>query len=95
MLINGAVELAIVGDPKSPEFTALERAAAVRYVPSLVLAAGTPRESVALLAGREARGGTATAYVCRSYSCDEPATTAEKLGEQLASAASVKNNPPV
>ena len=32
MLINGAVELAIVGDPQSADFAALERTAAERYV---------------------------------------------------------------
>ena len=42
MLINGAVELAIVGDVGSADFEALERAAAERYVPSLVIAGGAP-----------------------------------------------------
>jgi uncharacterized protein YyaL (SSP411 family) len=85
MLINGAVELAIVGEVDSPEFAALRAAAATRYVPSLVIAAGPPRtdDSIALLAGRDARGERAAAYVCRGYACDEPATTAEKLGAQL------------
>jgi uncharacterized protein len=85
MLINGAVELAIVGDVGAPDFVALERTAADHYVPSLVLAGGAPREddAVALLAGREARGGRATAYVCRGYTCDEPAMTGEQLSAQL------------
>ena len=85
MLINGAVEVAIVGEVGSPDFVALERAVAERYVPSLVLAGGAQRgdESIALLAGREARGGRATAYVCRSYTCDEPAMSAEQLTAQL------------
>jgi hypothetical protein len=88
MLINGAVELAIVGDPASDDFNALERAAAARYVPSLVLAGGTARSdgSVALLSGRDARAGKATAYVCKGYTCEEPAMTAAVLGEQLAAA---------
>ncbi|MGE5731102.1 MAG: thioredoxin domain-containing protein [Gemmatimonas sp.] len=85
MLINGAVELAIVGDPTSDDFRALERTAAERYVPSLVLAGGTPPgdDTIALLAAREARGGRATAYVCRNYACEEPATTRAQLDEQL------------
>jgi uncharacterized protein YyaL (SSP411 family) len=85
MLINGAVELAIVGDPQSADFAALERTAAERYVPSLVLAGGHPRtdDSIALLSGRDARGGHATAYVCRNYTCEEPATRPEQLEEQL------------
>ena len=83
MLINGAVELAIVGDPAAADFRALDRAAAEQYVPSLVLAGGAPDDGVALLEGRTARDGRATAYVCRNYACDEPATSRETLIEQL------------
>jgi uncharacterized protein YyaL (SSP411 family) len=83
MVINGAVELAIVGDPASSDFVALERTAAERYVPSLVLAGGLPTDDVALMSGREPRDGRATAYVCRNYACEEPATTAQQLDEQL------------
>ena len=86
MVINGAVELAIVGDVQSAEFEALRHAIAARYVPSLVIAGGAPRadEPIALLAGRDARGGAAAAYVCRGYTCDEPATSPEMLARQLA-----------
>jgi uncharacterized protein YyaL (SSP411 family) len=87
MIVHGAVELAIVGAVGSPDFTALERTAAESYVPSLVIAGGEPAAEVALLAGRTARDGRATAYVCRGYTCDEPATSGEMLAEQLARAA--------
>jgi len=85
MLIHGAVELAIVGEPGTADFSALERAAAQRYVPSLVIAGGPPSKisDIALLADREARDGRATAYVCRNYTCEEPATSAALLVEQL------------
>jgi uncharacterized protein YyaL (SSP411 family) len=85
MLINGAVELAIIGDVSSEEFVAMRHAVATRYVPSLVIAGGAPRtdEPIALLAGRDARGGSAAAYVCRGYTCDEPATSADMLARQL------------
>ena len=85
MLIHGAVELAIVGEPSAQDFATLERAAAARYVPSLVIAGGPPSTSgdVALLADREMRDGHATAYVCRSYACEAPATSADLLVEQL------------
>jgi len=85
MLINGAIEMAIVGDPASDDFRALERTAAERYVPSLVLAGGAPSsdDAIALLSAREARGGRATAYVCRNYACERPATTRNELDEQL------------
>ena len=86
MLINGAVELAIVGDLTSADFAALERAAAERYIPALVIAAGPPGNDLALLTDRPARDGRATAYVCRNYACEEPTTSAAALGDQLAKA---------
>src|SRR5205085_1696138 len=76
MLVRGAVELVIVGDPATPEFRALDRAAAERYVPSLVVAGGRPEAGVgiALLADRPMQAGLPTAYVCRQYTCGEPVT---------------------
>jgi hypothetical protein len=89
LLVRGAIELAIVGDPASDDFRALTRAAAERYVPSLVLAGGPARNhaSVALLADRSTTGGRATAYVCRNYACDAPVTDATVLATQLDAAA--------
>jgi uncharacterized protein YyaL (SSP411 family) len=85
MLIRGAVELAIVGDPAKEDFAALVRAAGDLYVPGLVIAGGPARsdDKIALLAERPLRDGRATAYVCKSYTCDEPTTDAAVLGEQL------------
>ena len=56
LLVRGAIELAIVGDPASEDFRALTRAAAERYVPSLVLAGGPARKRTA--ADRAARRST-------------------------------------
>ena len=85
LLVRGAVELAIVGDPSAEDFRALTRAAAERYVPSLVLAGGHARTTaeIPLLADRPAPGGRATAYVCRNYTCDAPVTDAATLATQL------------
>ena len=85
LLVRGAVELAIVGDPASEDFRALTRAAAERYVPSLVLAGGAVRGSpgIPLLADRPMTAGRATAYVCRNYACDAPVTDAAALATQL------------
>ncbi len=89
LAVRGAVEVAIAGEPGSPAFDALARAVAGRYVPSLVLAGGRSdgAHGLALLEGREAAGGTATAYVCRQYACDAPTTDAERLTMQLEAAA--------
>ena len=85
MLVNGAVELAIAGDPSSDSFRALARTAAERYLPSLVVAGGAPRKGteIVLLRDRQETGGAATAYVCRNYACELPATDAATLGRQL------------
>jgi uncharacterized protein YyaL (SSP411 family) len=83
MLIHGAIEIAIAGDPATPGFAALERTVAEQYIPSLVLAGGNESAGIALLAGRDARDSAATAYVCRNYSCDEPVTAPRRLAEQI------------
>jgi uncharacterized protein YyaL (SSP411 family) len=86
MIVNGATEVAIVGEPTSADFTALERVVAERYLPSLVLAGGAPSdgERIALLEGRTVREGSrATAYVCRNYACEEPVTNSDRLADQL------------
>jgi hypothetical protein len=91
LLVRGAIELAIVGDPASEDFRSLTRAAAERYVPSLVLAGGPARSTagIPLLADRTTTGGRATAYVCRNYMCDAPVTDAAALSSQLDGAATV------
>jgi uncharacterized protein YyaL (SSP411 family) len=54
-------------------------------VPALVIAGGRPGEAddVALLAGRAAADGRATAYLCRQYTCDAPVTEPAALDDQL------------
>jgi hypothetical protein len=82
MLVNGAVEVAIAGDIASADFHALVRTVGEEYVPSLVLTGGAST-NVALLRDRPMRGGRSTAFVCRNYTCDEPADEPERLREQL------------
>ena len=86
MLVRGATELAVIGDPSSEEFRSLVRAAACEYAPSLVIAGGAAGSNadVALLAGRPLQAGSAaTAYLCRGYTCEAPATSPVLLREQL------------
>jgi len=85
MLMNGAIEVALVGPPDDPAFKGLERVVAQEYVPSLVLAGGTGSgdSSVKLLDGRSLQGGKPTAYVCRAYTCDAPVTEPRDLARQL------------
>ena len=83
MVVRGAVEVAISGDPGDGAFGSLAREVANRYVPSLVLAGGEGRaaEGIAVLEGRE--GPEPVAYVCRAYACDLPTEDPEVLGQQL------------
>ncbi|MGH7665150.1 MAG: thioredoxin domain-containing protein [Gemmatimonadaceae bacterium] len=92
MLVNGAVEVAIAGEVESEEFRSLAAVVARSYVPSLVLAGGAGSAGggsslgdvrIALLEGRRARDGRATAYVCRRYVCDEPVEEPAALEHQL------------
>jgi uncharacterized protein YyaL (SSP411 family) len=89
MEVNGAVEVALVGEPLSPGFKALERVVAERYVPALVLAGGfgETQPSIRLLDDRTLIDGKPTAYVCRGYTCDKPVTDAGELSDQLENAA--------
>jgi uncharacterized protein YyaL (SSP411 family) len=89
--INGAIEVALVGDVESAAFKTLERAVGEQYVPSLVLAGGVTGKSarIKLLEDRPLVDGKPTAYVCRSYSCDRPVTEPEALSDQLENAAKV------
>ncbi|HKY98173.1 MAG TPA: thioredoxin domain-containing protein [Gemmatimonadaceae bacterium] len=86
MTVNGAVEVAIAGTPGSGDFQALVHETAVNYVPSMVLAGGNDLQAIALMEGRGASNGTATAYVCRSYACDEPTSSPKVLAAQLQNA---------
>jgi uncharacterized protein len=93
MEINGAVEVALIGNINEAGFKALERAVAGQYVPSLVLAGGAAENetSVKLLSDRPLIDGEPTAYVCRGYTCDKPVTEAEELSAQLDSSGRIIN----
>jgi uncharacterized protein len=95
LAVHGAVEVALAGDPSSPDFRALAAEVATRYVPSLVLAGGMPDDAagIALLEGRPLLGGRATAYVCRGYACDAPAVEPEVLALQLEAAVAARVGP--
>lgn len=86
--IHGAVEVALAGHPDDVAFMALARELARHYLPSLVLAGGSPSmPGIALLEGRIAVGAPPTAYVCRRYACEAPVTDPTALAAQLDRAA--------
>jgi uncharacterized protein len=89
LAIHGATEVAIVGDPTSPDFKALTAEVARVYLPALVMAGGPADDGagVALLEDRVEREGRATGYVCRQYLCAEPTSDPLRLRSLLDEAA--------
>jgi len=85
LAVFGAVTLAIVGDPRSTAFRALAAAAAPHFVPSLVLAGGTPADAadLSMLGKRSPENGTAAAYVCHHRVCEAPQSDVAGLAAQL------------
>ncbi len=86
--IGPARELAIVGDPAAPDTQALLAVVNQTFRPNLVLAVAAPDDSAAesaipLLQDRPQREGTATAYVCQGFVCQQPVTSPEALAAQL------------
>jgi uncharacterized protein YyaL (SSP411 family) len=81
-------EIAIVGGLDSHEVRSFVEEIYSRYIPNKVVAGSEPADeqaadAIKLLAGRSAINGDATAYVCRNYTCLEPATTVEDLAARL------------
>ena len=85
--LRPAVDVVVAADVDDPRATALRRAAAAPHVPDLVIASlapGNGLEERPLFAGKTARDGEPTAYVCRGYACDAPTTDPGTVSEQVA-----------
>ncbi len=81
-------EVALVG-AGGADFRALERVVRGAYRPNVVLAGGDGEDDggVPLLAGRGARDGAATAYVCERFTCQAPVSDPAALARLLHPAA--------
>jgi uncharacterized protein YyaL (SSP411 family) len=83
----GATQIVIVGEPDAR--VDLETAAASRYLPFAIQIPVTPDRRDALAASMPFVGamrtpdGTATAYVCRDFTCREPSASPEAMLAQL------------
>ena len=76
---------AMANEPRVAEMLAVVQQP---YLPHQVVALRHPDqdgedEIIPLLAGRTARDGQPTAYVCRNYACRQPVTTAHDLAAEL------------
>jgi len=81
--VTSPAEIAIIGDPTDERTRALRREVATRLIPASVTLTGSRHDPSPLLAGRDARDGIPTAYVCEHYACRQPVTEPSALREQL------------
>jgi len=81
------IEVAILGEPDTPDTAALRAELRRRLVPASVQVAATPAADVGaltpLLADRAPVDGRATAFVCEHFACRVPTTDPAVLREQL------------
>ncbi len=84
-------EVAIVGDPGTPETRALLGVLDRRFLPETTVALRPhpgvdpdAADMVPLLVGREALDGRPTAFVCQNFACRLPVTTPADLADELA-----------
>ncbi len=86
-LVDGPVEVAVLGAPDDPARRALLRRAWGSRRPGLVAVAGDPHDpahvEVPLLRNRPLVDGAATAYLCRGFVCERPTTDPRELADQL------------
>ncbi|MDX6693813.1 MAG: uncharacterized protein QOF02_1416 [Blastocatellia bacterium] len=86
--LSSPKEIAIIGPRGDAQTQALVREVWKEYLPNKVLAQADEHETraaeiVPLLRERSMTRGTATAFVCENYTCQQPVTTAEELAAQL------------
>jgi uncharacterized protein YyaL (SSP411 family) len=88
LFLASPYEIAIIGEPHAEDTQALIDVVFKRYLPNKVVACAAPNDSMAaraikLLEGRSRIDDQATAYVCRNFYCEAPATDAARLVGQL------------
>ncbi|MGH2705183.1 MAG: thioredoxin domain-containing protein [Actinomycetota bacterium] len=76
-------EIAIVGDRQHPVASELLAVVWDRFLPNRVLVGAPPGIASPLLEGKQAFGGTPTAFVCEHYACRAPTSDPKELARQL------------
>ncbi|MBI2186770.1 MAG: thioredoxin domain-containing protein [Acidobacteria bacterium] len=85
----GMPQIVLAGEPDASDTRALATVIRRRYLPTTVVVPVTAAHQDALArllpwtAGLHPRGGRATAYVCRAFACEAPATSPDDLDAQL------------
>jgi uncharacterized protein YyaL (SSP411 family)/aryl-alcohol dehydrogenase-like predicted oxidoreductase len=87
-LLEGPVELALIGREDDRGLGALAREVARHYLPNRVIEYGDPERPAGperpLLAGKGLVGGRAALYVCRDFACQAPVVEPEEVPAALA-----------
>jgi len=83
---GGPREIALVGDPASPQTAALLSQIRALYIPNRTVVVLDPRDPSPrppLLEGKDQIGGQPTVYVCHRMTCSPPATTWDAIAPLL------------
>jgi hypothetical protein len=86
LLMNGPVEVALIGAAEDVGLAALQRVVNDAYLPNRVIAYSIPTaegQIHPLAEGKELIGGKAAAYVCRDFACAQPVTDPDDLAREL------------
>ncbi|RMH35284.1 MAG: DUF255 domain-containing protein [Nitrospirae bacterium] len=94
-LLQGPVEIALVGEPGASDYEQLYAELGRRFIPYRIIAYRHDQESEPahpLLKGKSLIHGRAAVYLCRNFACQAPITDPQSLASALASGAS--HSPP-
>ena len=87
LLLEGPVELAMIGTPGEAGYEALRREVGHHYLPNRIIAHHDPPRgdppSFPLLKGKGLVHGQAALYVCRTFACQAPITDPAQVGAAL------------
>jgi len=88
---SGMPQVVVVGESNGEDVEAMKSVLRTGYLPTAIVITVLPRHREALarllpwIGSMKAVDGRATAYVCRDFACQTPATSAAELEEQLRS----------
>ncbi|MDE2485494.1 MAG: thioredoxin domain-containing protein, partial [candidate division NC10 bacterium] len=89
LLLEGPVELALIGEPAEAGYEALRMEVGRHYLPNRIIAHHDPTEgepTVPLVKGRGLVNGRAALYICRNFTCQAPITDPAQVAEPLEAA---------
>lgn len=86
LLLDGPVELALIGVPGQSDYESLWTATTSSFLPHRIIAHQNPRDTASshpLLQGKTLVEGKAALYICRDFSCQAPITDPQAAREAL------------